>query len=620
MFFKRKFRNLFFFIFIIILFCFTPLYFVQAITIKIPRKKIPSFTINPESTNKLLPSVELSFELYRREEIEEGKNYYYKLIFKDDKLKKKLKNENKELKDLSFFYHLDVSILNESSDNKNLTDLFDIKCYQRDKNKPNAPFVEFKIITKSYKNDMYDLQSKPEQKRKFSLIDLKEWEYDIKIEVKTNSNHYKKYKELQDKKIKIKCELDITDKDNYPIYLFNLKDDLLKKDDLISRFDKFQNEKTSFQKMSKTNDVFYIFGLGPDLNQNIIYSIDYILNKDIASKDIYKEDNPIFLVFKQNDKFFIWDFISNKKVEYENKTYQELMDCHKKNKSEKKFESNLKSLRLKAYKKAIEFQKFLESKKESYSSSWFTKSSTKTDNDNKLTSVKANILEMEREDKTLELEQQRIINNTSETKKIEVEYELYYKNYIDFKKNKEYNIKKEFDNNNVSAIKLYFLKKIYDNTISDTYSSLHLTKKWDIDEIEYEELEENESFGKLIKKTLKRFEREFLQQSEEEQKKAKKFLDDNIPLSKGPEISDEVYLELEEENKREVDKDYSKNRGKHKNLKSIGNTDIKTLKDMLRTERNNKKKIKVTKIAMRPVSNSDFSLKGGIREYEPKVV
>ncbi|WP_284928707.1 hypothetical protein [Candidatus Phytoplasma sp. AldY-WA1] len=338
MFLERKIQNLFFLIFIIILVRVTPLYLVKAKVLKTSQKN-PSFTktMNSKSNNTKLhlpdqiiinytrpdSPAKLTFDISDLDDIEktkEERKYFYKLTFEDKDLLEELDKKQKTLEDKLFVCHLNTSIFD--SDNNPLTDLFDIKCYYR-KSGTNDSFNEFKNLSKPltfYKIDM-DKKILERQTRDFSFfkIDLKEWKYDIQIEIKTkklyqetyeNEKLYsercdellEKYNKLENKEIRLKCELDITDEDNYPVYLF--------------------------ENISKTNCDFEF----------------------ISSSDLKILSNPIWLVFKKNNEFLIWDRIINQEVKYQEVKYKE----YKEYKEYKKYQDLMDYLYHSSWKKRIE--------------------------------------------------------------------------------------------------------------------------------------------------------------------------------------------------------------------------------------------------------------------------
>ncbi|WP_284928616.1 hypothetical protein [Candidatus Phytoplasma sp. AldY-WA1] len=461
MFLERKIQNLFFLIFIIILVWVTPLYLVKAKVLKISQKN-PSFakTINSKSNNtKLHSPAKLTFDISDLDDIEktkEERKYFYKLTFEDNDLLKKLKlnkelNKDKKasedkleekLEDKSFVCHLNTSIFD--SDNNPLTDLFDIKCSYR-KSGTKDSFVEFENLSQSrffYKIDI-DKKRLERQERDFSFfkIDLKEWAYDIQIEIKTkklNPEEYKtkksysekcdelleKYKKLENKKIKLKCELDITDKDNYPVYLF-------------------ENISKTIKNISKTN-----------------FDSDFILSSDVKILS-----NPIWLVFKKNNEFLIWDLIFKQEVKY--KEYQDLMNLYHSSYS--------------SWKKIIE-EKIDNDKK----------------SDLKLSSLKSQVDSCYKNYN---------LDTSNQIKK--EKYESSDKEYKEHIKKKEDEIEQKFNSNNFSRIKLYFLKEIYDINNSDTHSSLHVKFDWeDIGEIKYDGGKSNKSFDDLILKQYNEWQRQ----------------------------------------------------------------------------------------------------------------
>uniref|UniRef100_UPI00254B8106 hypothetical protein n=1 Tax=Candidatus Phytoplasma sp. AldY-WA1 TaxID=2852100 RepID=UPI00254B8106 len=542
MFLERKIQNLFFLIFIIILVWFPPLYLVKANEAKVVKisqscKKIPSFTINSKSNNtKLHSPAKLTFDIYNLDDIEktkEERKYFYKLTFEDKDLLKELDKKKQALKDKSFVCHLNTSIFD--SDNNPLTDLFDIKCSYR-KSGTNDSFDEFKNLSQSrdfYARDFYEidmdkkrLELQKERKFSFFKIDLEEWAYDIQIEIKTKKEelYLKKYKKLENdkKKIKLKCELDITDKDNYPVYLF-------------------ENISKTIKNISKTNCDF-------DMSKTN-YDFDFI-----SSSDVKILSNPIWLVFKKNNEFLILDLIINQEVKYkEYKKYQDLMDLYHsswkkriENKFDDEFDRNLISLEsivdenkkknseiietISSLKKTISVKKQelnnlkpqLKKKKNNSKITETISSLNKTISfkEGELNNLK---LQLKNENnsrrisslnKTISVKEQELNNAKSQLKEQELnnlesqleenilnqketqrKYDSSNKEYLEECKKKEDKIKQEFDSNNVSRIKLYFLKEIYDINNSDTHSSLHVKHDWDIGEIKYDGGASNKRFN-----------------------------------------------------------------------------------------------------------------------------
>lgn len=171
---------------------------------------------------------------------------------------------------------------------------------------------------------------------------------------------------------------------------------------------------------------------------------------------------------------------------------------------------------------------------------------------------------------------------------------------------KKYDIKQKFDNdNNVSRIKLYFLKKIYESNNPDTYSSLHLKKiDWDIGEIEY--CASDEDFNKFRIRQTEKWENDFKnnpQQLTDLKTEVSKIQQSVAKLGQEINSSEEGRECMDKLNREVMSKD-----PKFVHCTSIGNKKIKTLEDIKKTRRNYMKTKRIVRNKATEVEMSNTNL------------
>uniref|UniRef100_UPI002549F9FA hypothetical protein n=1 Tax=Candidatus Phytoplasma sp. AldY-WA1 TaxID=2852100 RepID=UPI002549F9FA len=211
-----------------------------------------------------------------------------------------------------------------------------------------------------------------------------------------------------------------------------------------------------------------------------------------------------------------------------------------------------------------------------------------------ISSLNTTISVKEQELNNLKSQLKKDILNQQEKKE---KYESSNTKYLEECKKKEDKIKQEFDSNNVSRIKLYFLKEIYDINNSDTHSSLHVKCDWDIGEIKYDGGASNKRLNEFLSEQLKKWQ----DQGESikiEPSEIKETCDRLNNLLK-EELSDEEYHEmmdnLNNENLNIVENTVGKKFAEYlkNNYTSVGNKEIKKLEQIDKNKKDYMEKIKI---------------------------